>query len=57
MKRQWLLFSQTVTVLVAMWFVVVTLKPEWLNPSSTFSNGLTLIEAIPMFPGRRCPEV
>jgi Do/DeqQ family serine protease len=55
MKRQWLLFSQTVTVLVAMWFVVVTLKPEWLNPSSTFSNGLTLIEAMPHVSGTPMP--
>ncbi|MGM9426796.1 trypsin-like peptidase domain-containing protein [Hydrogenophaga sp. MI9] len=31
MKRLWLLFAQTVTVLVAALFVVATLKPEWLN--------------------------
>ena len=31
MKRLWLLFSQTVTVLVAAYFVTATLKPEWLN--------------------------
>lgn len=31
MRRTWLLFSQTVTVLVAMLFVVATLKPEWLQ--------------------------
>jgi serine protease DegQ len=31
MKRYWLLFSQTVTVLLAAYFVVVTLKPEWLH--------------------------
>jgi serine protease DegQ len=30
MKRHWLLFSQTVTVLLAAWFVVATLKPHWL---------------------------
>ena len=29
MKRYWLLFSQVVTVLFAVWFVLVTLKPEW----------------------------
>ena len=28
MRRLWLLFAQTVTVLVALWFVLVTLKPE-----------------------------
>jgi serine protease DegQ len=31
MKRYWLLFSQAVTVLLAVWFVLVTLKPEWVK--------------------------
>ncbi len=46
MKRQWLFFSQVVTVLVAMWFVVATLKPEWLNQRALGANGVTLIEAV-----------
>ena len=29
MRRLWLLFSQFVTVLLALWFVVLTLKPQW----------------------------
>ena len=32
MKRFWLLLSQTVTVVLAVYFVVVTLKPQWLAP-------------------------
>ena len=32
MKRLWLVFAQTVTVLVAGYFVVLTLKPAWLGP-------------------------
>ena len=32
MRKTWLLFSQTVTVLLAAYFVVATLKPEWLQP-------------------------
>ena len=33
MKRLWLVFAQAVTVLLAAWFVVATLKPQWLgNP-------------------------
>lgn len=37
MKRLWLLFSQTATVLLAGYFVVATLKPQWLQhaPPST----------------------
>jgi serine protease DegQ len=56
MKRQWLLFSQVVTVLVAIWFVVMTLKPEWVNSqrSPTF-NGVTLLEAAPNVTGAPMP--
>ena len=31
MKRLWLLFSQAATVLLATYFVVLTLKPQWLH--------------------------
>ena len=31
MKRIWLLFSQSVTVLLAAWFVIATLQPGWLK--------------------------
>ena len=33
LRRTWLVFSQAVTVAVALLFVVVTLKPEWLPRS------------------------
>uniref|UniRef100_UPI0035B0CF83 S1C family serine protease n=1 Tax=Hylemonella sp. TaxID=2066020 RepID=UPI0035B0CF83 len=36
MKRYWLLFSQAVTVLLAAYFVVATLKPAWfMQPGET----------------------
>jgi Do/DeqQ family serine protease len=44
MKRYWLFFSQVVTVLLAVWFVLVTLKPEWLNRRPSL-KGVTLLEA------------
>jgi Do/DeqQ family serine protease len=31
MRKHWLLFSQAVTVLLAAYFVVATLKPQWLG--------------------------
>jgi len=31
MRRTWLIFSQTVTIAVALLFVVSTLKPEWMG--------------------------
>ena len=45
MKRLWLLFSQTATVLLAAYFVVATLKPAWLNQHSALSGAQTFIEA------------
>ena len=35
MRRLWLIFAQTVTVALAVLFVVGTLKPEWLNRAPT----------------------
>jgi len=34
MRRLWLLFAQTVTVGLALWFIVASLKPEWLGDLS-----------------------
>ena len=44
MRKLWLLFSQSVTVFVAAYFVVATLKPEWLDRRSTLS-AVSVIEA------------
>jgi Do/DeqQ family serine protease len=44
MKRTWFLFSQTVTILVAAYFVVATLQPQWLNKRATI-GGVSVIEA------------
>jgi len=30
-NRLWLLFAQTVTILLAAWFIVITLKPSWIS--------------------------
>lgn len=34
MRRLWLLFAQTVTVGLALWFIVATLRPEWITHNS-----------------------
>ena len=39
MRKAWLLFSQTVTVAVALLFVVATLKPEWLKRGPELTAG------------------
>ena len=45
MKRFWLLFSQSVTVLLAAYFVVGTLKPQWLGGSVAAPGAISVIEA------------
>lgn len=45
MKRLWLLFSQAVTLLLAAYFVVATLKPDWLPNRPTRAGILATIEA------------
>ena len=55
MKRFWLLFSQSVTVLLAAYFVVGTLKPDWLGKRSLRSSDLALFEAPASTPGEIPP--
>ncbi len=56
MKRYWLLFSQTTTVLLAAYFVVATLKPQWLGHSaSTVDGAVAMLEAAPLQPGEIPP--
>ena len=47
MRKFWLLFSQTVTVLVAVFFVVATLKPQWIErrPFSGSIGSVAVLEA------------
>ncbi|RYF75562.1 MAG: Do family serine endopeptidase [Comamonadaceae bacterium] len=45
MKRLWLLFAQAVTVLLAAYFVVATLKPEWLNRRSSLGGMVSVVQA------------
>ena len=49
MRRLWLLFAQTATICLAVWFVVVTLKPEWISQATERSHKLRLAPAnVPM---------
>ena len=45
MKRFWLLFSQSVTVLLAAYFVVGTLKPDWLGKNTRQLGAISVMEA------------
>jgi len=53
MRRYWLLFSQAVTVLLAAYFIVATLQPQWLGRGASMdrATGVSLLEAPPPPPG------
>ncbi len=55
MKRLWLLFAQTCTVLLAGYFVVATLKPQWLGNSPSVAGAISLLEA-PATPSNAVPQ-
>src|SRR5260370_42713453 len=40
LRRFWLLFAQAVTVLLALMFIVATLKPQWLQGQGQFGKQL-----------------
>ena len=48
MRKTWLIFSQAVTVAVAVLFVVATLKPDWVRRQP--GNGLPSIVSISQAP-------
>jgi serine protease DegQ len=45
MNRLWLIFAQTVTVSLAVYFVIATLKPEWIGPSGSPGGIVQVIES------------
>lgn len=50
MRRTWLVFSQAVTISVAVLFVVATLKPEWLKRGGSTPPSIVSITSSPPSP-------
>ena len=50
MKRLWLVFAQSVTVLLAAFFVVATLKPQWVNRSPSLSTVVPVFQSAATVP-------
>jgi serine protease DegQ len=46
LKRFWLFFAQTITILLAAWFVVATLKPEWLHQRPNTGRLVSVFESV-----------
>jgi serine protease DegQ len=55
MRRTWLLFSQAVTIAVAVLFVLATLKPEWLGQAARGALPLPTIALAPPASGEMQP--
>jgi len=45
MKQLWLVFAQSVTVLLAAFFVVATLRPEWLQRQPVLASVVPVLES------------
>jgi len=54
MKRIWLIFSQSATILLAAYFVVATLKPQWLDRAPSMAGAVALMQA-PAAPAGEVP--
>ncbi|HZW14485.1 MAG TPA: Do family serine endopeptidase [Noviherbaspirillum sp.] len=48
MRRFWLLFAQTVTIGLALWFIVATLKPEWAGELVQSPRGARIAATVPV---------
>jgi serine protease DegQ len=51
MRKTWLIFSQAVTVALAVLFVVATLKPEWLKNGNYPASLPAVVSRAPSVPG------
>jgi len=56
MRKHWLLFTQTVTIALALLFIVHTLKPDLL-PTAARSGVVTLYENRPQAPNNQNPAI
>jgi len=56
MRKHWLLFSQTVTITLALLFIVHTLKPELL-PNAARTGVVTLYENTPLVSNAKSPAM
>ena len=45
MKRLWLIFAQTVTISLAVYFVISTLKPEWLDRAPRSGSVIQVLQS------------
>src|SRR5947209_2620109 len=58
MRKTWLIFSQAVTVAVAVLFVVATLKPDWLQQVSGLPAAVSInaVQPVALTPSAGAPN-
>ena len=57
MRRYWLLFAQTVTVALALYFVVAALRPEWLQRGGQPAGVSTVAGSVAVLQAPRLPAL
>ena len=57
MRRYWLLFAQTVTVALALYFVVAALRPDWLRGGGNLSRVGTVANSVSVLQAPRMPAL
>jgi serine protease DegQ len=55
MRKTWLLFSQAVTVALALLFVVATLKPEWVQRKAASAGTTAVSPSVSLSPAQPLP--
>jgi serine protease DegQ len=56
MRRTWLLFAQAVTIALALYFVVATLRPDWLRRAGQGSQAGILADSVPVLQAPMAPS-
>jgi serine protease DegQ len=56
MRRLWLIFAQTVTISLAVYFVISTLKPEWLDRASSSNGSGSVVQLVQSSGGAAAPS-
>lgn len=57
MRRTWLLFAQTVTIALALYFVIATLRPDWVRRAGQSSQVGRLANSVSVLEAPRVPAV
>jgi serine protease DegQ len=55
MRRYWLLFAQTVTIALGLYFVIATLRPDWISRGDAGTRVSTVASTVPVLQAPALP--